>query len=74
MATYDETQRPDGLLRYRVERLEKALEDLDQEMNKGFGGVNERLDRLTIWLLGGILTICVFALGIAATLLSTGGS
>lgn len=65
-------EEPNGLLRYRVNGLEKRLDDLEHKIDEGFRGLNERQDRLTLWLLGGLLTLCVFLLGIAATLLTAG--
>lgn len=69
-----EPQEPNGLLRYRLDKLEKRLDDLEAKIDSGFRELNERQDKVTLWLLGGLVTLCVFLLGIAATLLTSGQS
>ena len=52
----------------RVSWLEKQLDELKKENENQEG----RIDRLTLAVVGAALTLTVFALGIAATLLTAG--
>jgi hypothetical protein len=52
---------------YRLRRMEEELTAVRVEAKE----LSDRIDRMTLALLGSVLTLAVFGLGIAITLLTT---
>lgn len=58
-----------GMLRYRVDRIEADQRELEKSLKE----LSDRIDKLTLAVVGFALTLAVFGLGIAVTLLTARG-
>lgn len=57
------------MLRYRVDRIEADQRELEKSLKE----LSDRIDKLTLAVVGFALTLAVFGLGIAVTLLTARG-
>jgi hypothetical protein len=58
---------------YRLNRLEKDMSDLELHVNSQYEKLSSKLDTVILLLLGALVTVTVFALGTAITLLTSRG-
>ena len=56
-----------------LNRVEKALDRLDADLDKKVEALNSKIDRLIYWLVGSVLTMAVTVGIFTLTLLTQGG-
>lgn len=61
-------------LAYRVTRIENEHYELEREMHDALKEVHLKLDRLMVAIVGGLLTLSISLVVVAATILASGGT
>jgi hypothetical protein len=61
------SEEQNGTLRYRVDRLEREHEEFVSDMKNELREVNHKLDRLMVAIVGGLLTLSLSLILVAAT-------
>lgn len=64
----------DGAISYRLRRLESEHAALEREMHEELKEVHRKLDRLMVAIVGGLLTLSVSLIVVAASILVGNGN